>query len=72
MKMALNDLGINATYDNLDLLIKRYDQNKDGKLRFSEFCHALVSNDPYYAAMVNKRSSNTVYLRYNEPRDACF
>jgi Ca2+-binding EF-hand superfamily protein len=57
-KNALSDLGIFASFEEIELFFKRYDKNRDSRLRFSEFCDALVPNDPYYAAMVNKRSSN--------------
>lgn len=49
MKNALNDLGVYASYDEIDLLFKRYDKNRDNTLKFSEFCEAMLPKDVYYS-----------------------
>lgn len=41
-KNGLADLGIYTTYDEIDLFFKRYDKNKDGRLRFTEFSDAFL------------------------------
>ena len=71
IKQGLTSIGIYASYDEVDLYCKRYDTNKDGRIRYSEFSDSLCPLDSYYATMVNRRSSNHVYLRY-EPKDYCF
>jgi len=48
LKIGLADIGIIASYDEIDLFFKRYDQDQDGKMRFSEFCDAMTPIDPYY------------------------
>ena len=72
LRIGLQEIGVYASYDEVDLFFKRYDTNKNGRISFSEFASALIPTDPYYAAMVNRRSSNSVYLRKYDPRDACF
>ena len=46
--------------------MKRFDTNKDGRVRFSEFCEAVVPLDPYYATLVNRRTSNNIKGYYRE------
>lgn len=58
--------------EEIALFFKRYDKNKDGSIKFSEFCDAIVPNDPYYGAMLNRRTSNSIYLGRYDPRDSCF
>jgi len=70
LKLGLSEIGVYATYDELDLFIKRYDNNKDGRLRFNEFTNAFLPLDPYPASLLNRRSSN--YTRTTYPRDGCF
>lgn len=38
--------------ENLDLMFKRYDTNKDQKLSLAEFCRAFTPNGKEYAALV--------------------
>jgi len=38
--------------ENLDLLFKRYDTNKDLKLSLAEFCKAFTPSGKEYAALV--------------------
>ncbi|CDW75672.1 ef hand family protein [Stylonychia lemnae] len=68
-KKALSEIGIYATYDEVSLFFKRYDTDRDGRLRFSEFINALLPNDHYHASLVNRRSSNLVR---SIQRDDCF
>ena len=71
LKSGLASIGIYASYDELELFFKRYDKNRDGRLRYSEFCDCMCPLDAYYSTMANRRGSNNINLR-NEPRDACF
>lgn len=63
LKDGLASIGLFATNDELSLFIKRYDTDKNGKLRFSEFSNALLSIDPYFRSIVERRSSNVNGLR---------
>jgi Ca2+-binding EF-hand superfamily protein len=60
LKMGLNDIGIFAAPEEIDLFIKRYDKNGDRRLRFSEFADAFTPQDSYYAGLLNRRTSNDV------------
>ena len=42
--------------ENLDLMFKRYDTNKDTKLSLAEFCKAFTPSGKEYAALVQGRA----------------
>jgi Ca2+-binding EF-hand superfamily protein len=71
IKMALNDIGVFPSVEDIELFIKRYDKNNDRKLRFSEFCDAFTPLDAYYGSLLNKRTSNDTRGRQYS-RDDCF
>jgi len=71
LKYGLNEIGIFPAPEELDLFIKRYDKNGDFRLRFSEFCDAFTPVDNYYAALLNRRTSNDTRGRLYS-RDDCF
>jgi hypothetical protein len=58
--MTLADIGMLATYDEVELFINRYDKDRDGKLRFAEFCDAFIPRDYYLSLTLNRRNSNDV------------
>lgn len=58
------------TSDEVDLFVKRYDSNKDGRLSFAEFSDAFLSSDSYYSHMLNRRPSNHRHPIYR--RDDCY
>jgi Ca2+-binding EF-hand superfamily protein len=72
LKLGLSDIGVFATYDEVDLFFKRYDKDRDGKLRFSEFCDAIVPNDAYYGSMLNRRGSSGLNISRYAPRNEIF
>jgi hypothetical protein len=41
LKLGLADIGIYPSFEELELFFKRYDINKDNRLRFNEFCNAF-------------------------------
>ena len=51
----VNQLGIVPNQDELELFFMRYDKDKDGRLRFSEFADAFVPLDPHHANILNAR-----------------
>jgi Ca2+-binding EF-hand superfamily protein len=53
----VNKLGIVPTQDEIDLFFHRYDKDRDGRLRFTEFCEAFVPQEVHYAHMINSRHS---------------
>ena len=69
LKDGLNQIGIFPSHEELDLFVKRYDKNGDHRLRFSDFCDAFLTNDAYYANLLNKRVSNGIHAY---ARDDCF
>jgi Ca2+-binding EF-hand superfamily protein len=38
IKYGLNDIGVSASNEEIELYIARYDLNKDNRIRFTEFC----------------------------------
>jgi Ca2+-binding EF-hand superfamily protein len=71
MKLALSDIGIYPSLDELELYFKRYDKDGDGRLKFSEFCDSFTPLDNYYATLLNRRTSNNIRGRAYA-RDDCF
>jgi hypothetical protein len=70
LKIGLGEIGIFATYEELELFFARYDKDRDGRLRFTEFSDAFVPLDFYAASKVNNRGSNN--LRPYPTRDSSF
>lgn len=61
LKLALHDLGVFPSSEDLDLFYSRYDTDGDRRLRFSEFCKAFEPHDVYYQGILNRRVSNGSY-----------
>ena len=70
IKHALGLVGVYATHDEINLLMKRSDLDKDGKLSFAEFCRLITPADSAYATLLENRKSNGVKRVYY--RDECF
>lgn len=69
-KAALVDIGVYASNADVKLFFNSYDRDKDGRIRYYEFCKAIEPLDPYYAAVLNRRTSrndrsSTLYFRDN-------
>jgi Ca2+-binding EF-hand superfamily protein len=71
LKYGLNDIGVFASTEEIDLYFKRYDKDGDARLKFSEFCDSFTPLDPYYSSMLNRRHSNNDRGRFYA-RDDCF
>lgn len=69
IKKGLESIGLFATSDEINLFIKRYDIDKNQKLRFSEFFDAMLPADAYYSEILRRRNSNGIRSYY---RDDCF
>jgi hypothetical protein len=55
LKEGLGDLGVYATFDEIELMFKRYDRDADGRLNYKEFEEAVMPTDPYYLGCLEKR-----------------
>jgi len=55
IKDTLNELGIFPTFDEVSLLLKRYDRNNEGVLRFATFSDILAPKDTSYGEILNNR-----------------
>ena len=53
----VHKLGILPSQDEIELFFHRYDKDRDGRIRFAEFCDAFVPLDHHYASMINARHS---------------
>ncbi len=71
LRQGLRDVGVFANDEELKLFFKRYDQNGDGKLKFSEFCNAFTPLDAFSASQLNRRHSTGKNAPYF-PKDECF
>lgn len=70
LREGLSAIGVYPTQDEIDLFIARYDKSGCRRLSSSDFAHAFLAHDSYYASMLNRRGSN-----YRTPcyrRDDCF
>lgn len=57
-ELAVNDIGIFPTRDELHLFFKRYDRDNDGLLKFSDFAELVTPNSPEYASLSRSRVPN--------------
>jgi Ca2+-binding EF-hand superfamily protein len=71
LKSGLSEIGIFPSNEDLELYVKRYDKNYDGRLTFAEFSDSFTPTDAYYASTINRRVSNNVRGRFYH-RDDCF
>lgn len=70
LREGLATIGVFPYADEIDLFFKRYDTDRNHRLNFGEFCAAFVSDDAYYAHMLNRRPSN--HRHHLHRRDDCF
>jgi len=54
----VNTLGLIPTNQEMDLFFTRYDKDRDGRLRFAEFCQAFVPIDRGYSQLLNNRQGS--------------
>ena len=68
LKDVFSLFGVSADNDELNLLIKKYDTDLDGKWRYSEFVNAILPKKHEYATLVRNRlpfNSSGRYSRLN-------
>ena len=56
MMHAFNSLGISITYDNAKMMIKRYDNDRDGFLSYNDVCEIYRPKDMTIAQEFTRRS----------------
>jgi len=56
IKDGLNCYGVFISDEDIDLYLKRYDKDEDGKLRYSEFCDSFLPNDTFHASLLAKKA----------------
>ena len=52
----MQQFGVVPSQDEIDLFFQRYDKDRDGKLRYAEFCEIFVPLDGQYAQIINARN----------------
>lgn len=55
-ELALNDIGIYPTKDEMYLLYKRFDTDADGLLRYSEFTKICSPSSSEYSTLMSNRA----------------
>jgi Ca2+-binding EF-hand superfamily protein len=53
----VNQFELVPSQDEIELFFLRYDKDRDGRLRFTEYCNAFIPLDGHFAAMLNSRKS---------------
>ena len=53
---GLRTLNLYPTLEELNLFMRRYDKDSDGRLRYSDFCEAVLPKQPEYATLLNNRA----------------
>lgn len=71
IKDGLNCYGVFISDEDIELYLKRYDKDEDGKLRYSEFCDSFLPNDPFHASLLAKKAPMHLN-QLNVPRDMIF
>lgn len=56
MLHAYQSLGVHLTYDNAKLLMKRYDNDRDGYITFTDICEIFKPKDPLLGKEFKTRS----------------
>jgi Ca2+-binding EF-hand superfamily protein len=51
----LSELGMYANRDNLYLFVRRYDNDSDGRIMYSDFCNAFTPKSSYHSQTLNAR-----------------
>jgi len=60
----LNELGLRTTIKEIYLLMRRFDTDNDGKLRFSDFAEALSPKQKDYLELLTRREAVNAELQY--------
>ena len=58
LKHGLADVGVHASIDDINCFVARFDRDGDRRLSFREFSEALLPQDSYYAAVLERKASS--------------
>ena len=61
---GLASLRVYTAHSDLDLVFQRYDRDKDGTLRYSEFCDLFMPKSAEFASILNQRGSQYIHRSY--------
>ena len=61
---GLLTLGLHSVQADLQLVFQRYDMDRDGRLRYSEFCNMLTPKSLEIAQILSGRSSYYIHKSY--------
>ena len=50
-----------AQPDDIQFIMKRYDKDEDGRLKYSEFCDAFLPTDSFHASLLAKKAPLHLY-----------
>jgi len=62
LREALADLGVRAGQEELSLYFLRYDKDRDGRLRFAEYCDSFNPVDQYTQTLLNRRMESDSFM----------
>lgn len=65
----LGDLGMYANRDNLYLFVRRYDNDNDGRIMYSDFCNAFTPKSSYHSNLLNGRRAFYMHQAHSDRRD---
>jgi Ca2+-binding EF-hand superfamily protein len=65
----LGELGMYANRDNLYLFVRRYDNDSDGRIMYSDFCNAFTPKSSHHSGMLNGRRAHYMHQNHLERRD---
>lgn len=63
---SLSDLGSYAHKDDVYLFVRRYDRDSDGRILYSDFCHAFTPKSIHYSSTLNLRKAYYIHSGYKK------
>lgn len=57
LREALEDFGVFTHINDVQLFVRRYDRDSDGRILYSDFCQAFCPKDSLCSALVNQRDA---------------
>ena len=68
----LSVFNLSVTSKDIYLYMSRYDRDRDGRLRYSEFCDSFLPTDPFHASLLAKKAPLQVSNIQNMRKDLLF
>jgi Ca2+-binding EF-hand superfamily protein len=63
---SLAELGSYAHKDDVNLFVRRYDRDSDGRIKYSEFCAAFTPKSTHYSSTLNLRKAYYIHANYRK------